>query len=274
MVVMRENRIPIEPERIRALNKREPNPRGRYVLYWMQQAQRAEWNHALEYAVALANLHNVPTLALFGLTDRYPEANARHYRFLLDGLDDGARMLPARGIGFACRMGNPPEVVLRAAKDAAAVVVDAGYMPIQRRWRSEVARRASVAVIQVETDVIVPVATVSAREEYAARTIRPKIKKLVPMFEEIVGKEIAQRLTFMERDGSYIIGLDGEEALFDDIHDVARLLFGSPPGYSKQTDFKVLLRGSDTAVPTRSNLCTVLKTIFPIPRPEYGLSYI
>ena len=44
----------MEAERIRQLNG-EPAAEGGYVLYWMQQAQRASFNHALEHAVRIAN---------------------------------------------------------------------------------------------------------------------------------------------------------------------------------------------------------------------------
>jgi deoxyribodipyrimidine photo-lyase len=172
----------VETERLKMLNRRDFHPKGAFVLYWMQQAQRAEWNHALEYAVELANERRLPTLVVFGLTDRYPEANARHYRFLLNGLQETADTLKRRGIGFVCRRGDPDDVVLRIARGAAAVVADAGYMPIQKRWREKAARSLSIPLIQVETDVVAPVEAVSDHEEYAARTIRPKIHKLLPRF--------------------------------------------------------------------------------------------
>ena len=44
----------IQNERIKTLNKKEVKKR-RYVLYWMQASQRAEYNHALEYAIIKAN---------------------------------------------------------------------------------------------------------------------------------------------------------------------------------------------------------------------------
>jgi deoxyribodipyrimidine photo-lyase len=52
----------IQPERILVLNDHPVQDRG-FVLYWMQAAQRAEWNHALEYAIQLANKHGKPVLA-------------------------------------------------------------------------------------------------------------------------------------------------------------------------------------------------------------------
>jgi deoxyribodipyrimidine photo-lyase len=47
---------------------------GDYVLYWMQSSQRAEYNHALEYAVQQANDHGQHLLVIFGLTDVSPIA--------------------------------------------------------------------------------------------------------------------------------------------------------------------------------------------------------
>jgi hypothetical protein len=46
---------PVQSSRIQRLNDRELNKKGKYVLYWMQQSQRAAYNHALEYAVQQAN---------------------------------------------------------------------------------------------------------------------------------------------------------------------------------------------------------------------------
>ena len=44
----------IQPGKIRSLND-QPRRKGRYVLYWMQAAQRAQWNEALEFAIQQAN---------------------------------------------------------------------------------------------------------------------------------------------------------------------------------------------------------------------------
>ncbi|MBE0432719.1 hypothetical protein IBX73_04545 [candidate division WOR-3 bacterium] len=49
----------VQKERIRPLNRR-PVVDKKYVLYWMQQSQRTEYNHALEYAIERANELNKP----------------------------------------------------------------------------------------------------------------------------------------------------------------------------------------------------------------------
>ena len=76
----------VPSSRIRVLNKAESQRSRRYVLYWMQQSQRARFNPALELAIEEANARDLPVLVCFGLMDGYPEANARHYAFMLEGL--------------------------------------------------------------------------------------------------------------------------------------------------------------------------------------------
>ncbi len=167
----------IQRERIRVLNQKRER-RGEYVLYWMQASQREECNHALEYAIERANEMHVPMVVFFGVTDRFPEANERHYRFMLEGLRGTRDALEGRGIRMVVRGVSPEKGVVDLARRASVVVVDRGYLRIQRRWRREAAQRIACPMIQVESDVVVPVEEVSDHEEYAAATIRPKILKL------------------------------------------------------------------------------------------------
>lgn len=163
-------------ERVSPLNQR-PQRSGLYVLYWMQQAQRAEDNPALEHALAAANRRGLPLAVCFGLSHRYPEANLRHYVFMLQGLRETAAALAARGIGFVLRLGPPDRVALDLAADAALLVCDGGHLRHQRRWQQTVAEAAACPAVRVETEVIVPPDTVSTKAEYAARTLRPKIQR-------------------------------------------------------------------------------------------------
>jgi deoxyribodipyrimidine photo-lyase len=171
----------IQHERVQFLNESYPR-RGRFVLYWMQQSQRAFGNHALEFAIREANRLKLPVVVGLGITRRFPEAQERHYAFMLEGLRETEAALRERGIKLAVRLSPPPLAALDLAAGAAVLVVDRGYLRIQRRWRERVAREAPCRVIQVESDVVVPVETVSGKEEYAARTIRPKIERELGRF--------------------------------------------------------------------------------------------
>jgi deoxyribodipyrimidine photo-lyase len=175
----------IQPTRIQALNDR-PVRRGRYILYWMQQSQRAEWNHALEYAIGYANEAGLPLVAYFGCTARFPGANARNLHFMLQGLFETRSRLAARGIQLVIRMETPVEGTLRMAENAALVITDRGYLGVQRAWRAYAGAQLECPLVQVESDVVVPVEEASPKEEYAAATLRPKLRKkladyLVPL---------------------------------------------------------------------------------------------
>lgn len=171
----------IQKERIQALNVKETK-RGRYVLYWMQASQRTEYNHALEYAVVKANELHQPLVVFFGITDHFPEGSQRHYTFMLEGLRDVRRSLEKRGIRMVIQHTSPEQGVVQFAKGASFVVVDRGYLKIQRAWRDYAASRMDCPLVQVESDVIVPIEETSPKEEYAAATIRSKIHKKLDHF--------------------------------------------------------------------------------------------
>ncbi len=175
----------IHPARIHHLNRSRiqgPAPKKDYVLYWMQQSQRAVFNHALEFAADQANRLGLPLVAGFGLTDAYPDANLRHYTFMMEGLAETGTALAKRGIQLVVQTGNPPDVALDLGRRAALIVCDAGYLRHQRQWRNQVAREASCPVYLVETDLVVPVGAATTKAEYAARTLRPKIHRVLADF--------------------------------------------------------------------------------------------
>ena len=171
----------IQKERIQALNAKTIN-RGKYVLYWMQASQRAECNHALEYAVIKANELRQPLVVFFGITDQFPEGNERHYTFMLEGLRDVRLSLENRGIRMVIKHTSPEQGIVQLAKEASFVAVDRGYLKIQRVWRNEAARLMDCPLVQIESDVIVPIEETSPKEEYAAATIRSKIHKKLDNF--------------------------------------------------------------------------------------------
>ena len=166
----------IQKERIKALNE-ESIKNGRYILHWMQASQRVEFNHALEYAISKANELSKPLVVYFGIAENYPEAYERHYYFMLEGLKEVQSSLRKKDIKMVVRPEQPEIGVPEMSKNACLVVVDRGYLRIQRAWRTHVAKQISCPLIQVETDVVVPVEEASPKEEYSAATFRPKIRK-------------------------------------------------------------------------------------------------
>ena len=188
-----------EPERIHYLN-RNPICQGSYILYWMYNSQRTICNHALEYAIFQANLLNKPMIVYFGLTPDFPQANLRHYNFMLKGLAEVGAELKKRGIKFVLQLISPETGAVKLAENACMIITDTGYLAIQRKWRKDAAQKINCPLIQVESDVIIPVGTVSSKREYAARTIRPKILNHLDRFMKplncIDPKKDSTRLAF------------------------------------------------------------------------------
>jgi deoxyribodipyrimidine photo-lyase len=172
----------IQAERIKPLNNRGIIAGNPYVLYWMQSAQRAECNHALEYAIRQANLLKKPLLVYFGVTEDFPEGNARHYRFMLEGLKETASVLKQRNIRLLVRRISPEKGALALSKSAIVTVTDRGYLKVERAWRDALAKGAACRTIQVETNALVPVETASGKEEYAAMALRPKVARLMDTY--------------------------------------------------------------------------------------------
>ena len=76
--------------RVRRCNVRPVKAGGDYVLYWMIAARRAEWNYALDRAVALAEELRRPLVVLEAVRAGYPWASDRIHKFILDGMADNA----------------------------------------------------------------------------------------------------------------------------------------------------------------------------------------
>jgi deoxyribodipyrimidine photo-lyase len=155
---------------------------AKYVIYWMQRSQRGKENHALNTAIVLGNALHVPVIAIFVVT-KYPAANIRHYTFMLEGLADTAKQLQKRGIPFVIRNGTPAHEIANLSEElhVAAVVSDMCELRVPKQWRDDLKQRLQIPFLCVDSDTVVPM-TCIPKQEYAARTIRPKIQKLLPTY--------------------------------------------------------------------------------------------
>ncbi len=172
-------------ERVRQLNSAPIRKGGKYVLYWAQMNRRVDSNHALAYAIEVANELDVPVLYYEGLTCSYPNANDRLHTFILEGVPDTQAGLRKLGIGYAFylrrKRSDPNDVLYELAKEAAAVVTDDYPTFIARTHNASVPGKLDVAYFVVDSSCIVPMSRFEKRE-WAAYTIRPKIKKMLPEY--------------------------------------------------------------------------------------------
>src|SRR4051812_8491011 len=165
-----------------ALNEKRLQPDGDYILYWMQTTQRFEDNWALRMATLEADRVGKPLLIHQGLDPTQPFASARFHTFILQGAKELADRARERGLTYRFairrRRDDDRRVLARLAQRAAIVVTDlfptAGVAARSQR----LADRVNCRVVAVDSVGVVPAASFH-REEYAARTIRPKLARLV-----------------------------------------------------------------------------------------------
>ncbi len=159
-----------------------PDPSGRCVVYWMQRAQRALDNPALDVAVEAANALNQPVVIFFAPVPFYPRANLRHYAFLAQGIPDISERARKRGIGFALRH-YPEHSLLSFCEEvkASLVIGDENPMREPRHWREVAAKKLRLPLWTVDADVLVP-SILLEKEQYAARFIRLRLQKRLEQF--------------------------------------------------------------------------------------------
>ena len=108
-------------------------------------------------------------------------------------------------------------------RGASLVVCDRGYLRHQKSWRRRVADSFDGEVVQVESDIVVPVEVASDKAESAARTLRPRIHRHLDDYL------VDLRPTPMARDS---LGLDAEGLDLGDLDAVLsrlKLERGIPP---------------------------------------------
>lgn len=155
------------------------------VLYWMSREQRVRDNWGLLYARILAGTTR-PLVVGFCLVQGFLGATLRHYDFMLRGLAQVAEGLGALGIPFVLRLGEPGQEIPRLASElgAGVVVTDFDPLRVKQVWQEQVIQGLSVPLIEVDGHNVVPARRVSDKQEYGARTIRPKIHRLASEFLE------------------------------------------------------------------------------------------
>src|SRR5688572_4623194 len=171
--------------RVRVRTAGPPDPDGRCVVYWMQRAQRAVDNPALDTAIAAGNELGKPVVVFLGLVPFVERANLRHYQFLVEGVSDIADGLARRRVGFVLRR-HPDHRLEPFLEEVRAALVVGDENPLRQfeGWRRRVAARVRLPFWTVDADVIVPSALL-LKEQYAARTMRPRVHARLDRFLRI-----------------------------------------------------------------------------------------
>lgn len=171
--------------RIKVIQEVNSNNQNK-IIYWMQSAQRIQYNHALSYAIKLANKNGSELQVIFNIIPSYKDANRRHYMFMLEGIKELKHTFLELNIPFKTTFGLPDETISKHLNDGDVLILDKAYLKQPRQWRNALYKRIKSrnTIIEIDTELIVPVEHVSSKMEYGAYTIRPKLHKLFDAFDD------------------------------------------------------------------------------------------
>jgi deoxyribodipyrimidine photo-lyase len=150
----------------------------------MSRDQRVDDNWALVHACAVAAERSVPLVVVVTLSNSQPGATARQYGFMLRGLKEVEQRLSALHIPFVLLRGDHAKELMRYAHNIGAGVVVTDFSPLKtdRVRKERVAKGLTVRFDEIDAHNIVPAWIASPKLEFAAYTLRPRIRRLLPDF--------------------------------------------------------------------------------------------
>ncbi|NTU54459.1 MAG: deoxyribodipyrimidine photolyase, partial [Chlorobiaceae bacterium] len=172
----------IDERRVRRLNQLHEKT-GR-IIYWMSRDQRYRNNWALLFACSKARQLRQPLEVIFTLAPSFLGAPLRHYDFMFRGLRETEIALRNAGIPLTVMFGDPDRSIVDVATqlDAGVVISDFSPLAVVRQWKRNSSTMLPCAFYEVDAHNIVPCWLASPKQEFAARTIRPKLNALRKSF--------------------------------------------------------------------------------------------
>jgi deoxyribodipyrimidine photo-lyase len=171
-------------QRLRII-KEGPVKHGPVVL-WMSRDQRVKDNWALIFAQKLAVQKKVPLLVIFCLVPQFLHATTRQYRFMLHGLREVEQNCLGKNMPFLLLTGLPETVIPEFMRTChgSALVKDFDPLRVKRQWTDAVAREIDIPFFEVDAHNIIPCWSASPKQEFGARTFRPKVYRVLDAFLE------------------------------------------------------------------------------------------
>lgn len=162
--------------RVRPLNDRAYTSGP--IVYWMSRDQRVHDNWALLAAQSWAKKEGVGFAVAHNLVPNFLGGGKRQWDFKVRGLEEVEKELRRFGIPFYLFTGKDSHKELAGwlkKRKVGGLIADFSPLRLARTWINEVLHLIHIPVHEVDTHNIVPCWIASPKQEFAARTIRPKI---------------------------------------------------------------------------------------------------
>jgi deoxyribodipyrimidine photo-lyase len=184
--------MPINPIRIKKLN--DIPYEGGTVIYQMCRDIRAVDNDALLFAQELAKSKGAQLIVNYVIWNyTWEGATRRFYDWVLSSLEEVEKELRTHNIPLIVtfeeeKLFNKKEFT-KVPEHVGAVVIDQLPLHFMRKWKEQFLKHAPhMPLYEVDAHNCIPVWELSAKQEFAAHTIRRKVHTKLPEFLEEFGK--------------------------------------------------------------------------------------
>jgi len=186
-------------KKFKNLNKKQE--KAGKVLYYMNRDLRAINNWALTFAQIKAKEYKSTIEVIFVLPQKDKKATRREYQFILGSLKEVEIELHKKNIHFTLLLGDAKTEIPKYVKktDTSLLITDFSPLKESEKTNKSIAKSIKISMIQVDTHNIVPVWEASDKQEFAARTFRPKINKKLNKFLKLPPKLKNQAITITKK---------------------------------------------------------------------------
>lgn len=170
--------------RLRNLNEKPIGQASTCILYVTSRDLRLTDNHGLAAAQATALERNLPLAVVFILQPRAGRRAREHFQFMQSGLREMEHDLARLNIPLMLLVGEPLTRLRGLLHHLAPAATYFDFSPLRGplRLHAAVAAEAEGAVYEADSHNIVPAWLASPKQEVGARTLRPKVMKLLPNY--------------------------------------------------------------------------------------------
>lgn len=172
--------------RIRNRNQKAKFKPGGTIVYWQYSEFRFRDNWAVNYGMDLARQYKLDFKIISVIRPNLIDylGTSRLLEFLLGSINEVNQTAAEFGVEHRLIVGDPVGEVSQylTKTKASAVLVDFNPLNYCQDWVTDLSSNVDIPVYEIDSRHSIPLWVTSEKQEHAAYTIRPKLKKLLPEY--------------------------------------------------------------------------------------------
>lgn len=223
----------------RGRNLKKGHPGKGPVVYWMSRDQRVTDNWALLWAQQEAMVHKKSLLVVFCLDPDARNTTPVQTDFMSGALLEIEKELQRLDIGWTLLRQHPATILPAFLHGVDAHMLVCDFNPLRHHQQAiqQLLGSTTIAISEVDSHNIIPAWTTSKKKEYAAYTIRPKIKRLLDDFLTEIPPPVTHPFSWNDTTFSKVLELMDSDSTATPLSPQTNLLPGPAASLSAASQF-------------------------------------